>query len=149
MESAIKELIQDLQEMTVTPHVRELRAKAVTYGRVIASWATYAPTTPQLQAMLECVTELEEKVALAKRGEVSHVSRKPTAGREPGLSSIPPDGVAWNANVNAGSARPRSKVSERATTPPPPPRLTTVPPVSANRSIDTPTPALLRSRRLR
>jgi hypothetical protein len=135
--------------MSVTPHVRELRAKAVTYGRVIANWGTYAPTMPQLQAMLECVTELEEKVTSAKRGEVSGVSKKPGAMREPNVaSSFPPDGVAWNANVNAGSTRPRSKMPERATTPPPP-RPTTIPPVSAPRSIDTPTPALLRSRRSR
>jgi hypothetical protein len=120
--------------MSVTPHVRELRAKAVTYGRVIANWGTYAPTMPQLQA---------------KRGEVSGVSKKPGAMREPNVaSSFPPDGVAWNANVNAGSTRPRSKMPERATTPPPP-RPTTIPPVSAPRSIDTPTPALLRSRRSR
>jgi hypothetical protein len=136
--------------MSVTPHVRELRAKAVTYGRVIANWATYAPTTPQLQAMLECVTELEEKVTSAKRGEVSQVSRKPAAPRDPhAASSFPPDGVAWNANVSATSVRPRSNVHEKVTTAPPPPRPTTVPPVSAPRSIDTPTPALLRSRRSR
>src|SRR5580704_14576792 len=106
--------------MAVTPHVRELRAKAVTYGRVIANWATYAPTTPQVQAMLECVTELEEKVSTAKRGEVSHVGKRPSAKAEPPpLPSVPPDGVAWNANVTAGSVRPRSsKVHERPTAPP-------------------------------
>ncbi len=136
----------------MTPHVRELRGKAVTYGRVIANWATYAPTTPQVQAMLECVAELEEKVIAAKRGEVSHVSKKPTAHRasENASSSFPPEGVAWNANVSSVSTRPRSKGPDRSTAPPPPlPRQTTVPPVSAPRSIDTPTPALLRSRRLR
>ncbi len=137
--------------MSITPHVRELRAKAVTYGRVIANWSTYAPTTPQLQAMLECVTELQEKVTSARRGEVSQVSRKPAAPRLPNVaSSFPPDGIAWNANVSSGSVRPRGKVSERVTSAPPPPvRPTTVPPVSAPRPIDTPTPALLRSRRSR
>jgi hypothetical protein len=54
----IREIAEELRGMPITPHVRELRAKAVTYGRVIGSWATYAPTGPQVQAMLECVTEL-------------------------------------------------------------------------------------------
>jgi hypothetical protein len=150
LEAVIAGIIDELQEMAVTPHVRELRAKAGTYQRVIANWAAYAPTTPQRQAMVECVAELHEKVALAKRSEVSQVSRRPTARSEaPAIPSVPPNGVAWSASVSSGSVRPQSKIPERVTTAPPPPRNTSIPPVSAARIIETPTPALLRSRRSR
>ena len=128
LEKTIREIIHELLEMPITPHVRELRAKAVTYGRVINNWSIYAPTAPQTQAMLECVTELEEKVAQAKRGEVSHVAKKPlpparteappAMRSEPGRRRdesvpVPPDGVAWNANVNAGKLAPARDLGDR------------------------------------
>ena len=162
--------------MAVTPHVRELRAKAVTYGRVIGNWATYAPTPPQVQAMLECVTELHEKVAEAKREgtrEVSRVTRRQPSdpaefaksaaakrGVPPPLPSSLPPALTWNASVpDTGvhartSLRPPSR-NDAPTRPPPPlagsPTAPTIPPISAPRTIDTPTPvpALLRSRRSR
>jgi hypothetical protein len=158
--------------MPVTPHVRELRAKAVTYGRVIAGWATYPPSAPQVQAMLECVADLEYKVATAKRSEVSHVGKKPHAhgqsGEPPPILKVPPDGFAWSAAVEETGARRRSKSPDGKSIPPvsaatvrpaarpmtsAPPGGITVPPVSAQRPVDphtlTPTPALLRTRRSR
>jgi hypothetical protein len=174
LEKTVREIAEDLQQMAVTPHVRELRAKAVTYGRVIGGWVTYAPTPPQIQAMLECVSELEQKVQEAKRDgsrEVSRVSRRPggsepveaKSGKRPMPPPLPsaiPPGVAWNASVpeNSGVRQRKSSVPAAAsrdapTRPPPalsgaaePPSL---PPVSAPRTIETPVPALLRSRQSR
>ncbi|HEY2514416.1 MAG TPA: hypothetical protein VGI39_26305 [Polyangiaceae bacterium] len=130
LEAAIREIVHELLEMPVTPHVRELRAKAVTYSRVIGNWSIYPPTTPQVQAMFECVAELREKVQGAKTPEVSKVTRRPApamprsmtpppptrkqgqglppraavSGPQPtgGASgpSVPPAGVAWNAAVS-------------------------------------------------
>ncbi len=158
--------------MPVTAHVRELRAKAVTYARVIAGWTTYPPSPPQIQAMVECVADLEQKVAAAKRSEVSHVSKTPRArgrsGEPPPLPKVPPDGFAWSAAVEETGARRRSTSPDGKSIPPasaatvrPPARMTTsgppgkasitVPPVSAQRPVDLdpPTPALLRTRRSR
>jgi hypothetical protein len=177
LETTIREISRDLQELTVTPHVRELRAKAVTYGRVIGNWATYAPSAPQLQAMIECVAELEEKVAAAKREltrEVSRVTRRQQpsdpaefaksatnrrAGAPPPPPSSLPPALTWNASVpdpasqsRTGSSRPPSRNDAPTRPPPPDPGASgspTVPPNSASRTIDTPTPALLRSRRSR
>jgi hypothetical protein len=168
LEATIRQVIHELLEMPITPHIRELRAKAVTYGRVINNWSTYPPTAPQVQAMHECVGELHEKVRAAQR-EVSRVSRKPEpppvappkrAPQVPPPPNTIPPGVAWNANVNdATGIRPRARRDDHALTPPESPAARssrppegaspTAPPVSAPRTIDTPTPALLRSRRSR
>jgi hypothetical protein len=179
LESTIREITKELLAMTVTPHVRELRAKALTYGRVVASWSTYAPSAPQIDAMLECVAELEEKVLEAKREressrdlskaarangdahEPSRVTKKPLA------SGLPPS-MEWNASVPEASgvrnrhgsnpvpARPSLSSNDLPTRPPPPmsgsPAAPTIPPLSSPRTIDehpTPIPALLRSRRSR
>jgi len=168
LEATVREITEELQEMPITPHVRELRAKAVTYARVIGSWATYTPTAPQVQAMLECVTELQQKVQETKQEanrDVSRVTRrhpdedlrgakKPT----PPLPSGVPPSFAWNASVPDTGARARGHSNpvprgEAPTTRPPAPLSSpsTVPPVSAPRAIDAPTPipALLRARRSR
>jgi hypothetical protein len=170
LEATIRQVIHELLELPITPHIRELRAKAVTYGRVINNWSTYPPTAPQVQAMRECVAELHEKVRAAQR-EISRVSRRPTdpsaqtpsvprrTPQVPPPTTIPP-GIAWNANVNdATGIRPRARRDDLALTPPespaatttsrPPGRPATAPPSSTPRTIDTPTPALLRSRRSR
>jgi hypothetical protein len=167
LETTIRGIINDLLEMPVTPHIRELRAKAVTYGRVINNWSVYVPTAPQMQAMLECVTELAEKVSDAKR-DVSKVTRRPSPGSggggrqsstAPPIPSIPP-GIAWNASVSESSgirtrksstpadARQTSRPPAATSVPAPP---VTVPPSSAQRPVEsaTPVPALLRSRRSR
>ncbi|MGO8995317.1 MAG: hypothetical protein ACLQVI_18530 [Polyangiaceae bacterium] len=169
LEAAIRELTQDLLEMTVTPHVRELRAKAVTYGRVIGNWSVYAPSAPQLQAMQECVTELEEKVADAKRGEVSRVGRKPgdseaskalpnmqrgasvSAPARPGKgippplpSEIPPS-LGWNPSTQESSGvRARRSSNPRppkneAPTRPPPP-ISGSPPTASGPPLSSPRP---------
>ena len=136
--------------MPVTPHVRELRAKAVTYGRVIGNWSVYAPSAPQLQAMQECVTELEEKVAEAKRDtnrDVSRVARRPgdseaskpppssqrpgshhpRKGVPPPLPSEIPPSLGWNPATQESSgvrarrsSNPHPPRNEAPTRPPPP-----------------------------
>jgi hypothetical protein len=179
LESTIRAIADDLRELPVTPHVRELRAKAVTYGRVVANWATYAPTAPQVQAMLECVSELREKVIGAKRGreedrEVSRVTRRqmtdgdatrPIAAKKRPSRPLPPGlppALEWSASVPDAGVHARNSSSRPAprhdapTRPPPAfsgaPGATTIPPVSTPRAIDgtpTPVPALLRTRRSR
>ncbi len=168
----IKAITHDLQSLPVTPHVRELRAKTVTYGRVIGNWATYAPTPPQVQAMAECVAELQDKVNEAKREgdrEVSRVTRRqgtdsahagaPRRGNTGAATTTLPSGLPpaleWSASVPDARARntsSRPAPRHDAPTRPAPAGASTVPPVSAPRSLDetpTPVPALLRSRRSR
>ena len=171
LESTIREIAQELQQLAVTPHVRELRAKAVTYGRVVSNWATYAPTPPQVQAMLECVSELHDKVTEAKHEanrDVSKVTRR-HPGEETKRRAAPlppglPPSMEWSASVPDPGFRARPSAlpaptavsrHEAPTRPPPafPSSSSTVPPVSAPRpvdgSTDNPVPALLRSRRSR
>ena len=58
---------------------------------VCAGWATYPPTTPQYEAMHQCVMELANKVKEARAREVSQVSRKPPSpSRGAPWSSAPP-----------------------------------------------------------
>ncbi len=135
--------------MPTSPHVRELRAKAVTYARVVSGWGTYVPTPAQLQAMIECVAELEHKVVSAKR-EVSGVrprSSAPLAARRESTAVSVPPGSSWNARVgDATGVRPRNSTGatqrppESATSRPPPVfssrvPVGTVPPVSSPRAI--------------
>jgi hypothetical protein len=168
LEKTIREVLRELLEMPVTPHVRELRAKAVTYGRVIDRWAVYLPTLPQMQAMLECVTELHEKVFATKR-DVSRVARRggltEGAHASRGSASVTPPRMPWSASATdpAQGRRtlrppiPRFETSEerfsgapqqRETTRPP---AGTIPPVSSSRPLESPTPAppFLRSRQSR
>ncbi len=152
LDARVRELTRELLELTVTPHVRELRAKAVTYGRVIGNWAVYSPTPPQVQAMVECIDELEAKVAEAKREgnpDISRITRRRnTTGPAPATpsgsllpSAIPPS-LGWNASVpettgirarHISQPQPIKRVAEldehEAPTKPPP-ALSTSPPRS-------------------
>jgi hypothetical protein len=156
----------------ITPHVRELRGKALTYGRVIGNWAVYAPSPAQLQAMIECIAELQAKVAEAKRdADGSKVVRR-RSGTEVGnrgggkaLPSAIPPSMGWSASdPDASEVRSRRASQPQPTKQPsaneaitqPPPALSgsppapTIPPSSAPRALEeypTPIPALLRSRR--
>jgi len=153
--------------MPITPHVRELRAKAVTYGRVINNWSTYPPTPPQIQAMHECVTELAEKVHGERNREVSQVSRKPSrpaafarpASEAPSPWSAEPISAARPRAPSAGNTMPSPWSGARAAPTLRPPAASAadddvdserVPPaLLAPRPHETPTPELLRSRRSR
>jgi hypothetical protein len=138
LDATIRELTRELLELSVTPHVRELRAKAVTYGRVIANWTVYTPTPPQVQAMVECIDELQAKVADAKRdansSDISRVTKRRGTSLEPGrpsgslLPSAIPPALGWNGapdttGIRARSSRPVPSrlVSSDAPTRPPPP----------------------------
>ncbi len=149
LEAIIRKVIHELLDLPITAHVRELRAKAVTYGRVIAGWATYPPTGPQVQAMHECVAELSEKVRQAKqatrgskRPSTSAMRRVSSAAPPQGAASTGPPPVLPPDDTGVRSRRGVSVSPEVSTT-------TSVPPASAGRPIDTPTPAVLRSRRTR
>jgi len=148
LDAMIREIAEELREMPITPHVRELRAKTVTYGRVIGSWATYAPTGPQVQAMLECVTELQQKVRDTKHEsnrDVSKVTRRQadddttmtrTSKRPPLPPGLPPSFTAWSASVPDAGAHgrssskpaPRNERNEVSTRAPPPPGRGAPPP---------------------
>jgi hypothetical protein len=142
LESLVREITRELLDLAVTPHVRELRAKAVTYGRAISNWTVYTPTPPQVQAMVECINELQAKVAEAKSDanpDVSKVTKRRSAPAEPvkpggGGSLLPsaiPPAFGWNAvtaeasGIRSRSSRPvpskaeKSSASDAPTKPPP------------------------------
>ena len=131
LEGLIREIIHELLELSVTPHVRELRAKTVTYGRVIGQWAMHPPTEPQREAMFECVTELQEKVRLAKL-EPGNTAR-PARDRmsSPRLSSPPAseplDEHTWEELMADGTG-----VRRRTTQTSIPPVRVTQPPSSSS-----------------
>ena len=91
LEVHIRAIIHDLLELAVTPHVRELRAKAVTYGRVIGNWTLYPPTQAQFDAMTECVTELDQKVGDAQRdaNALRESGRMPSSRAAPRIRQAP------------------------------------------------------------
>ncbi len=106
LEGAIREIIHELLELTVTPHVRELRAKTVTYGRVIGQWAMHPPTEPQRAAMHECVMELHEKVRLARQdaGAAARSTRTSLApGRVPSVVPESLDEQTWGELLADGT----------------------------------------------
>ena len=69
----IREITKDLLAMTVTPHVRELRAKALTYGRVVSGWSTSSSGLPHRYS--PCASPGTTKAG--SRGE--YAARKPAA----------------------------------------------------------------------
>jgi hypothetical protein len=161
LETTIREIIHQLLELPVTPHVRELRARTVTYGRVIGQWSMHTPTDAQREAMYECVMELQAKVRLA-RDETSGVSpsRSPGRSRTPGPMAAPTD-EDWANLLDDGTGvhrRGQSSVPARPPSFPASPFPSshappTTPPTSRTRGAKlgseapTPVPALLRSRR--
>jgi hypothetical protein len=87
IESLIAETLEliarTLEERGDSPHVRELRAKARTYERVVTSWAAVPPLSSQRDATFDLVIELHTKVAELKRPHPpsSIPVRKPRDGR--------------------------------------------------------------------
>ncbi len=169
LELHIREIIHHLLELAVTPHVRELRAKAVTYGRVIGGWTLYPPTQPQFQAMTECVAELDQKIKEASRDATSQLreSGHMPSGRAHRMSPSPtPPAIrprpgseldAFEAalrgddpDATAVHTRGRGK---KPTLKPPSVRAPSVAPASQARPASdtrpTPIPALLQTRRSR
>jgi hypothetical protein len=166
LEAQIREIIQQLQALAITPHVRELRAKAVTYSRVIGSWGLYPPSQPQFNAMTECVAELLKKVDEATRDMMRESGRMPSGRKAGRASSNAPPKSAAARGVDPFEAALRGDPSDatgvrtrgmrpppRGSTAPPPEKAATVAPPSRKRPASdtrpTPIPALLHTRRSR
>jgi hypothetical protein len=94
LEGQIREIIQSLLAYPSSPHVRELRAKATTYGRVISGWALYPPTPAQFDAMSEVVDDLKRKVADAGPPKAS---ARPARDARPRPASTAPRELAVTA----------------------------------------------------
>jgi hypothetical protein len=69
-----------LDEAGDSAHVRELRAKARSYERIVAMWATVPPSMAQRDATFDLVTELHLKAAEAKL-DVARSDTNPTGPR--------------------------------------------------------------------
>jgi len=169
LELQIREIIHRLLELSVTPHVRELRAKAVTYGRVIGNWMIYPPTQPQFQAMTECVSELDQKVKDATR-DASAMLRE--SGRMPSSRGMKRHSAPPAIRPRAGSefdafeaalrgedsdptavlSRTQTRAKKGSTKPPASSKTSSVAPSAHRPASDTrptPIPALLQTRRSR
>src|SRR3954464_10413391 len=82
IEEALDEILEELRVQPISPRVRELRAQAGMYQRVVRQWAFARPTPAQAAAMLECVMELHVKV----RGRVT---ARPPPSWSPAKAAIP------------------------------------------------------------
>jgi hypothetical protein len=63
----IAAILERLGRIEDSPHKRELRARALSYERIVRNWATVAPSGPQRDAAFELVAELHAKVIEAGR----------------------------------------------------------------------------------
>jgi hypothetical protein len=63
----IAAILERLDGIEDSPHKRELRARALSYERIVRNWTTVAPSGPQRDAAFELVTELHAKVIEAGR----------------------------------------------------------------------------------
>jgi hypothetical protein len=74
--------VRMLDEAQDSPHVRELRARARTYERILAQWATVPPSGPQRDATFDLVTELHAMVSRIRgpRGESDSVRPRKDSG---------------------------------------------------------------------
>jgi hypothetical protein len=67
VEQAIVDTVERLRDMTPSPRVRELKAKADSYERALRAWVTRPPTEEQRAALLKLVLELNvEVIALGR-----------------------------------------------------------------------------------
>jgi hypothetical protein len=62
---ALDDILERLNEMPATPRVRELRAKATSYERVVRAWDARPPTEQERSAMLKNVIDLNVEVIAA------------------------------------------------------------------------------------
>jgi hypothetical protein len=76
IERSLATLLDMLDEMTDSPHTRELRAKVRSYERVVRGWSAAPPSGAQRAATLELVSELQSKVADARRPGGATPSRR-------------------------------------------------------------------------
>jgi len=62
IDEALAEALDRLDQLPVSPRVRELRARAISYRAAIALWPQCPPTVNQRRAMLDCVMALHAAV---------------------------------------------------------------------------------------
>jgi hypothetical protein len=70
----LTEVATALDALPDSAHVRELRAKARSYERILAGWATVPPAGPQRDATFDLVIDLHAKVMTTTK---QHSSRPP------------------------------------------------------------------------
>ena len=64
-------------------HVRELRSKAKSYERIVATWASSPPSGPQREAMFDLVIQLHARLADLRASQpppMARVRRSGTTG---------------------------------------------------------------------
>ncbi len=67
VEQALIDTLERLRDLSPSPRVRELRAKAEGYERALRAWSTRPPTEEQRAALLRLVLELNvEVIALGR-----------------------------------------------------------------------------------
>ncbi len=67
VEQGLTDVFERLNDMAPSARVRELRARAQSYERVVQSWATQPPTEEQRKTMTKCVLDLNVEVIDAAR----------------------------------------------------------------------------------
>ena len=67
VEQSIADILERLKDLPLTPRIRELRAKALSYERRVKAWPAHPPSEEQRAAMLRCVLELNVAVMEAAR----------------------------------------------------------------------------------
>ncbi len=65
VKQSLADILERLAEMPATPSVRDLRAKATSYERVVRTWDTRPPSEPERAAMLKAVIDLNVEVIAA------------------------------------------------------------------------------------
>ena len=58
----LTDILERLAEMPVSPRVRELRSKAMTYERAVRGWDAQPPSDETRTAMMKCVIDLNVEV---------------------------------------------------------------------------------------
>ncbi len=62
LEKALDEIRVALDDMSQTPRVRDYKAAAASYARMIDTWLQSHPSDAQRDAVLECVMDLHSEV---------------------------------------------------------------------------------------
>ena len=115
IENALTDISDHLATAPMSARIRELRARATSYTRVVSGWAFRPPLPAQCAAMLECVNELHTLLL-----GPTHHRPAPTHSR-PHLSAqlhLPPSQRATRPPGTRHVTRPPHM---RTTAPPPPP----------------------------
>jgi hypothetical protein len=62
LEKALDEIRAALEDMMPTPRVRDYKAAAASYEKMIDTWGVSAPSDAQRDTVLECVMDLHSEV---------------------------------------------------------------------------------------